>query len=144
MCAIQNNVAKIEGKHFVFKTSIAEIHTRLLIDNGSKAELIDEFFACSNKISTFQLEKLIQLMLNSGKVVQHLIKRCLVNVVIGDHHKQILCYLAKLDVCAVTIKNWYSILLINKTLEKLTNAVYFTKLDIIATFNRMRMKEGQE
>ena len=45
---------------------------------------------------------------------------------------------------AVTVKNWYLIPLINKTLEKLANAVCFIKLDIIATFNQMRIKEGQE
>ena len=45
---------------------------------------------------------------------------------------------------AVTIKNQYPIPIINKTLGKLTHAVHFTKLDIIAMFNRMRMKEGQE
>ena len=83
-------------------------------------------------------------MLNSGKVVQHLTKKCLMDVVTGDHHKQILCYLVKLDVYAVTIKNWYFILLINKTFEKLANAIYFTKLDIIVAFNRMRIKERQE
>ena len=45
---------------------------------------------------------------------------------------------------AVTIKNWYLIPLINKTLSKLANAVCFTKLDIIAAFNQMQIKEGQE
>ena len=45
---------------------------------------------------------------------------------------------------AVTIKNWYPILLINKTLSKLANAVCFTKLNIIAAFNWMRIKEGQK
>ena len=43
---------------------------------------------------------------------------------------------------AVTIKNWYLIPLINKTLGKLANAVCFTKLNIIAAFNRMRIKES--
>ena len=105
MCAIQNNVAKVKGKHLVFKTSIAGIHTCLLINNNSEAELIDKSFACLNKISTFQLEKPIQLMLGNGKVVQHLIKRCLVDVVIGDHHEQILCYLAKLDVYTVILSD---------------------------------------
>ena len=57
MYAIQNNVAKVENKHLVFKTNIARIHTSLLIDNGSKAELIDKSFVRLNKISTFQLEK---------------------------------------------------------------------------------------
>ena len=37
-------------------------------------------------------------MLGNGKMVQHLTKECLMDMVIGNHHKQILCYLAKLDV----------------------------------------------
>ena len=45
---------------------------------------------------------------------------------------------------AVIIKNWYPISLINKILKKLAHAVSFTKLNIIAMFNRMRIKEGQE
>ena len=85
MCAIQNNVVKVEGKHLVFKTSIAGIHTHLLINNGSEAKLIDKSFLRTNKISTFQLEKPIQLTLGNGKVVQHLTKRCLVNVEIGNY-----------------------------------------------------------
>ena len=51
------------------------------------------------------------------------------------------------DYCAlnaVTVKNQYPIPLINKTLEKLANAICFTKFDIIAAFNWMRIKEGQE
>ena len=51
------------------------------------------------------------------------------------------------DYCAlnaVTIKNWYFISFINKTLRKLAHVICFTKLDIIAVFNKMRMKEGQE
>ena len=51
-CAIQNNVAKVKGKHPVFKTNITGIHTCLLIDNSREAELIDKSFARSNKIST--------------------------------------------------------------------------------------------
>ena len=86
-CAIQNNVAKVKGKHLVFKTSITGIHICLLIDNISKAKLINKLFARSNKISTFQLEKPIQLMLGNNKVIQHLIKRCLMDMVIGNHHE---------------------------------------------------------
>ena len=44
----------------------------------------------------------------------------------------------------VIIKNRYPILLINEMLEKLANTVCFTKLDIIAAFNKMRIKKGQE
>ena len=51
------------------------------------------------------------------------------------------------DYCAlnaVTIKNWYLIPLINKTFRKLAHVLRFTKLDIIATFNQMQIKEGQK
>ena len=101
--AIQNNMAKIKGKHLVFKTSIARIYTCLLINNGSEAELIDKSFTHSNKISTFQLKKPIQLILGNSKIVQHLTKKCLVDMVIGDHYEQILCYLAKLDIYTVIL-----------------------------------------
>ena len=108
MCAIQNDVTKVEGKHLVFKISIAGIHSRLLIDNSSEAKLIDKSFAHLNKISTFQLEKPIQLTLENGKVVQRLTKRCLIDVEIGDHKDQILCYLAKLDVYTVILSDrWF-------------------------------------
>ena len=52
-----------------------------------------------------------------------------------------------IDYCAlntVTIKNWYHIPLINETFGKLAHTVHFTKLDIIAAFNRMQIKEDQE
>ena len=103
MCAIQNDLAKVKGKHLVFKSNIAGIHTCILINNSSKAKLIDKSFAHLNKISTFQLKKPIQLMLGNSKVVQHLTKGCLVDMVIGNHHEQILCYLAKLDVYTVIL-----------------------------------------
>ena len=51
------------------------------------------------------------------------------------------------DYCAlnaIILKNWYPIPLINKTFGKLTNAVRFTKLNIIAAFNQMQIKESQK
>ncbi|KAH0282023.1 hypothetical protein KCU62_g9957, partial [Aureobasidium sp. EXF-3399] len=44
----------------------------------------------------------------------------------------------------MTIKNRYPIPLIRETLDKLSRAKYFSKLDIIAAFNNMRIKEGDE
>ena len=96
---------KIESKHLVFKAGIAGIQTRLLIDNGSKAELIDKSFVRTQKISTFKLEKKIKLTLGNGEVVQKLDSACLVDIHIGDHHKQILCYVARLDVYTVVLKD---------------------------------------
>ena len=45
---------------------------------------------------------------------------------------------------AVTIKNRYPLPLIAETLNRLSRAKIFTKLDIIAAFNRLRIKEGAE
>lgn len=44
----------------------------------------------------------------------------------------------------VTIKNRYPIPLIRETLEQLMGAKIYTKLDIIAAFNKLRIAEGEE
>ena len=44
----------------------------------------------------------------------------------------------------VTIKNRYPLPLIRETLDALYGAKYFTKLDVIAAFNRIRIAEGYE
>jgi hypothetical protein len=45
---------------------------------------------------------------------------------------------------AITIKNRYPIPLIQETLNRLSKARYYTKLDIIAAFNRLRITKGDE
>jgi hypothetical protein len=45
---------------------------------------------------------------------------------------------------AITVKNRYPIPLIQETLNRLSKAKYYTKLDIIAAFNRVRIAEGDE
>ncbi|THZ62800.1 hypothetical protein D6C85_09139 [Aureobasidium pullulans] len=44
----------------------------------------------------------------------------------------------------ITIKNRYPIPLIRETLDKLSRAKHFSKLDIIAAFNNLRIKQGDE
>lgn len=45
---------------------------------------------------------------------------------------------------AITIKNRYPLPLIQETLSRLSQAKYYTKLDVIAAFNKIRIEEGQE
>ena len=45
---------------------------------------------------------------------------------------------------ALTVKNKYSLPLIKKTLDRLCNAIYFIKLDILAAFNKICMAKGEE
>ena len=102
---MRNNVLKINGKHLIFKTSIAGVKTCLLVDNRSEAKLINKSFVRANKILSFKLEKPINLTFENGKVVQKLTKRDLVNIIIGDHMKQLVCYLAKLNVYTIILGN---------------------------------------
>jgi hypothetical protein len=44
----------------------------------------------------------------------------------------------------IIIKNYYPLPLIQETLARLSRAKIYTKLDIIAAFNRIRIAEGQE
>ena len=43
---------------------------------------------------------------------------------------------------AISVKNRHSLPLISETLSQLSKAKYFTKLDIISAFNKLRIKEG--
>ncbi len=45
---------------------------------------------------------------------------------------------------AITVKNQYSLPLISKTLDRLSRAKIFTKLDVILAFNRLRVQKGDE
>ena len=45
---------------------------------------------------------------------------------------------------ADTVKNRYPLPLISETLNRLSRAKIFTKLDIISAFNRLRIREGDE
>ena len=96
---------KIAGKHFIFKANIVEIRSCLLIDNGNEVELIDKFFVHTNKIGTFKLKTQIRLELNNKEVVKWLDKACLVDIQIGNHQKQLLCYVTKLDVYFVVLED---------------------------------------
>ena len=44
----------------------------------------------------------------------------------------------------LTIKNWYPLLFIGKSLDNLRQAKRFTQLDLTSTYHRMRIKEGDE
>ncbi|KAI1006053.1 hypothetical protein K3495_g2163 [Podosphaera aphanis] len=44
----------------------------------------------------------------------------------------------------ITVKNCYPIPLISETLDRLSKARYFTKLDVISAFNRIRIAKGDE
>ena len=104
---MKNNIPKVDGKHLIFKTSIAKVKTRLLVDNENEAEFIDEFFMRANKIPSFKLKKLINLILRNRKVVQKLTKGALVNIIIGDYMEELVCYLANLNIYTIILgNNW--------------------------------------
>ena len=67
---VKNSVLKIKSKHLIFKASVAGIKTHLLIDNGSKAKLIDKSFVHTNRMSIFKLKTQIRLELDNGEKVE--------------------------------------------------------------------------
>ena len=102
-CAVQDDVPKIESKHLAFKINVARIKTRVLIDNGSKAKLIDKSFVRLHGISKFRLTKKIKLELGNGDLMQWLDRACLVDIHMSNHHKQLLCYISKLDAYSMVL-----------------------------------------
>jgi hypothetical protein len=48
------------------------------------------------------------------------------------------------DLNVITIKNWYSLFFIVEILNRLSRVKIFTKIDIIAAFNRLRIKKEDE
>ena len=44
----------------------------------------------------------------------------------------------------MTIKNWYPLPLIKKTLERICKAKIYSKIDIIAAFNRLSMQQREK
>ena len=87
----------------MFKASIAGVKTRLLINNGNKTKLIDKSFVREQKINTFKLKKKIKPTLGNRKVVQKLDSACLIDMHIGDHYKEVLCYVVSLEVYTVVL-----------------------------------------
>jgi len=85
-----------KGKHLVLKTNVNNKQVRTLLDNGSKADLLDNSFARKSGIATFKLEQPIPLHLRDRKKHQTLMKAVLVNLQIGDHIEQALFYLTDL------------------------------------------------
>ena len=77
ICAIKNNVSKVESKHLTFKTSVIRVKNYLLIDNKNEIEIIDKFFVHANRISSFELEKPINLTLENSVVIHQLTKKSL-------------------------------------------------------------------
>ena len=63
---------KLKSKHLIFEASVARIKTYLLVDNGSKVELINESFVHTNKINTFKLKQRIRLELENREMVEWL------------------------------------------------------------------------
>jgi hypothetical protein len=45
---------------------------------------------------------------------------------------------------AIIVKNRYSFSLINETFNRIVDVKYFIKLDIIATYNKLRIKKKNE
>jgi len=69
----------------------------------------------------------------------------IVSVLFVKKFKEELCFCVNYqDLNAITVKNQYSLSLISETLNHLSRAKIFIKLNIISAFNRLQIKEKDE
>jgi hypothetical protein len=82
-----------QGKHLSFNTHVSNRKTSALLDNGSEADLFDYSHARKLKLPTFKLQKPIPLHLGNGEFYRELTEAALIDLHIGDHSEQVVCYL---------------------------------------------------
>lgn len=54
----------------ILKATVNSTNTRILLDNGSQADLVNKPFARANKLDTFPLTKRIRMTLRDGSFSQ--------------------------------------------------------------------------
>ena len=83
-----------QGKHLSFTAHVSNKKTLALLDNGSEADLFDYSHARKLNLPTFKLQKPIPLHLGNGEFYKELTEAALIDLHIGDHSEQVVCYLA--------------------------------------------------
>lgn len=82
-----------QGKHLSFTAHVSNRKTLALLDNGSEADLFDYSHARKLNLPTFKLQKSIPLHLGNGEFYRELTEAALIDLHIGDHSEQVVCYL---------------------------------------------------
>ena len=110
----------------------------------------------SNKMSNF--ESLYSMSWEKLQVLHEYFNEQLAKKFIQSSHSSFVLFILfvkksekKLHFCInyqilnmITIQNWYSIFLIQKTLDQLSKTQYFMKLDIIHAFNQICIHKSDE
>ena len=81
------------GKHMSFSIRVNNRRALTLLDSGSEGDLLDYSHARTLKTPMFKLRKPIPLHLGNGKLYRTITEAALVDVEIGDHREQLICYL---------------------------------------------------
>lgn len=68
--AVDDRSRMEKGSYMILKATVNSINTRILLDNGSQADLVNEPFARANKLDTFPLTKRIRMTLRDGSFSQ--------------------------------------------------------------------------
>ena len=80
----------------MFKINVNNKQVRILLNNESEADLIDNILACKSEVTTFKLEQSISLHLKNKRKYQTLTKTVLMNLQIKNYHEQALLYFINL------------------------------------------------
>ena len=122
-----------KGEHFVLRGHVNKNLVQLLLDGGSEADLVDQDFVRMNQIPTMKLEQPIPLFLADGTKLQDLKEAAIMELALGEHVEQILCYMAKVSK--------HQVILGDSWLQEHNPAIDFEKRTV--TFNSAKcIKQG--
>ena len=72
----------------MFKINVNNKQVRILLDNESEADLINNILACKSEVIIFKLKQSILLYFENRKKYQTLTETVLMNLQIRNHHEQ--------------------------------------------------------
>jgi len=78
---------------------------RILLNNESEADLINNILACKSEIIIFKLKQSISLHFKNKKKYQIFIKTILMNLQIKNYHEQVFFYLVDLVEYKLILRN---------------------------------------
>lgn len=89
----------ISDKHFLFKCSIVNNESQLMIDNKSEAQIFHELFARKLKLKIIEFKKKdrVKFEFENEKIHQIIKKAVIVSIKIRNHEKKLFCYLTNIE-----------------------------------------------
>ena len=114
------------SKHMSFYTCVNGKKAFTLLDNGSEGDLLDYPYARKLNLPNFKLAKPVPLHLGNGEFYKEVTEAALIDLDIGDHREQLVCYLTDIPRCQLVLGDtWFK--LHNPAIHWIDRTVTFTR-----------------